>query len=335
MNPVNTNYGVLSAWSDLKDGRISTRSKMVLDSINGQSKDEIAMCHKIPKREVEKWIVRYELLGVAGLIDVQRGGRPQKTKKLQAINRFTLKTTNDPLLNSQELKQFAKRIGRTPDVIWSKARLLGRKICRNRNPDLNIVCTEDIVKSGLIGLFLHQDIQIAAFQNERPWSNGTITGKWIRPLPDGFERKGYSKIKGVKFPLLTALEFSNKNKSSLPQRALLENWIRWINTLVFNDPPYAQSLHFVLGGNVDCDLIFKTLRLTHPYRGLTKAAMETGDVQTKLTISLHYDHNQWIQEVIKRSTISNKGTFSELSNWIETKDKMHKFFAWFRLEFPR
>ena len=334
MSLVNTNYDVLSAWSDFKDGKISARSKMVLDSINGQSKDEIAMRHKIPKREVEKWIVRYELLGVAGLIDVQRAGRTQQKRKLKAISRFTLKTTNKPLLSSQELKQFAKRIGRAPDAIWSKARLLGRKISRNRNPNLNIICSEDVIKSGLIGLFLHQDIQIAAFQNERPWFNTSHKGKWMRPTPTIYDKYGYSEIKDLDIPLINALEFSKK-MFSLPQRALLENWIRWINTLVFNDPPYVQSLHFVLGGNVDCDLIFKTLRLTHPYRGLTKAAMETGDVQTKLTISLHYDHTQWIQEVIKRSTIGNKETFAELSNWIETKDQRHRFFAWFRLESPR
>jgi transposase len=327
MEVTNDDLAVLCEWSAAQD-RISLRAKMVLLARESRSPIEIAKHVGTNARAVRKWLERYQRLGLAGLVEEKRSGRPVTDKKLSAIEKFLIRAINRE--SKESVEQFAQRINRSPDVVWRSARLLGIK------PTRKVVCAVDLdvdaelAQSGLLGLFLSQGLVVAALR-EGPSllpDDHLFDGLWLSPSSQVLKAAQEAM---VKLKLNNAFLGSPAISTTLCRpRAINEIWRRWLAGIIRSEPRVARSLLFLVSGNMTDPRALEILRLRHDFMTSNRTRLKEGDTVPPVNARLYSSRARWIEDISGQLDPFLDGPFREwVLPWCSDSVSTG-FFAWHR-----
>lgn len=280
-------------------------------------------------RAVQKWLGRFENLGLPGLVEEHRTGRSVSHKKLKAIRRFLVRAA---IGNSSEtVEQFSKRIDRSPDAIWRAARLFGLSPTKGIVRDLEFRIDDELAASGLVGLFLCDEIVVAAFQGSNRFKPLPLLGEWFGPPKKFLDAYSDDREAIHALTLRGALMSLILLPPEVPaKRAQEEIWKRWMNALVYAEPKLADSLTLFVTGNLCDQRVFKTLRLSHEFKPRTRSERDIGDLLPEIDVKLFVDRKKWLTGVGEILDDFSEEPLSLLINyWCDSKPS-GRFLAWCR-----
>ena len=247
-------------------------------------------------RAVNKWLERFQRLGLPGLVEEHRTGRTVSHRKLRAIRRFLLRSAMGN--SSETMGQFSKRIERSPDTIWRAARLFGLSPTKGILRDLEFRIDEELAASGLVGLLLCDEIVVAAFQGNNRLKSLPLLGGWFGPPKNFLDAYDDDREAIQALTLRGALMSLILLPPECPaKRAKEEIWKRWMNALVYAEPKLADSLSFFVAGNVCDQRVFSTLRLCHEFKPRTRSERDIGDLLPEIDVRLFVERKKWLADV--------------------------------------
>ena len=109
------------------------RANIILDCLEGKRNKDIAATHKTQPNRITKWRSRFAKLGLAGLLDLSRPGRPIKNPDLQ---KRILELLEMPPPKGQACwdgKALATSLGAKAGTVWRILRKNGIQLQRTRS----------------------------------------------------------------------------------------------------------------------------------------------------------------------------------------------------------
>jgi transposase len=114
------NVAVLRRWLDGDDFKLARRAWLVVEESSGRLETELAVATGMKSRVVQGVVQSYRQLGLMGLLDAPRKGRPPKSKAASLIE--------DARRSSAQEAATTQNV--SVDVVWRQARVAGISIER-------------------------------------------------------------------------------------------------------------------------------------------------------------------------------------------------------------
>lgn len=323
MNTTDEESDVLQYWSDSENKKLSQRAKIIISYNQGDDYSDISKVLNISKRSACLWINRYKEKGLAGLVDNERSGR--KSMKLSKQKEILSFLNNDQ--SNKDMYKLVEKVGVSKDTIWRKSRIGGYKINRQKIFNLHeISFSKPAVESELVGLFFTPYFTISAFQiwkNKKAILNIKYKSVWNRPA---------KIVRGIlhtpiELDLIDCLKASSSHPNKLKIRAINEEWQKWINSLRYSMPPVSDGLHFMIAGEIDRELVLKTIR-----DGQKISSIKFAKNKISISASLFPSYDKWLDKLSDYlSNAYEKNILTHIKNNILEQQRNQLFFSWFRV----
>lgn len=308
-----------SHWPD----RMARRAAIALDYLGNRPAQESAKELGCSTQFVNRWRSAYDLAGVSGLVDFPRAGRPVDEKSLLEIHRFLESADR----SNRNLELTSKKSGRSKHSIWRAARLVGKSISRIHIGSGLVSAPTELASFGIVGCYISRNLLVLAFQGAKPWHVRTTNnpvGVWLSP-PDIYKKALAQTEANTTISFEAALKISATGSPSIATkpRAKKELWKRWLNTLLYAEPVLAESLDFLVLGDLHANECYQLLQEARYSKEPTPEK-----VSTDIAVSLACSTQMWSQILSARCDSFQTLNYGcqQLMNCEEDV-----VFAWYRL----
>lgn len=251
---------ILECWERYGPNRLAKRSQLIRQLSSGVDSRELAINWGINEQRLIKLGDDFRRLGILGLLDEMRSGRPPKIEMKACAEILRLFENED--CTSEDTIRVAQRLKLSRDTLWRIGRSQGKSFVR-RTFNWIHVPRDNFLKEGLIGLVVGQDVALSISQSNEghaPQEGGK--GIW-HGLPksafaDVLERRKLSEI-----DLSVALYICADGRdtldaaSFLSSRRLRDQAARWANVLESTNLPSEGHIKVSITGAFESpELIF-------------------------------------------------------------------------------
>ena len=225
------------------------RAKIILDFLDGKQNKNIAVKYQTRPSRITKWRHRFLLLGLAGLADAKRSGKPSNSVFLR--KRVLEKLETPPPLGQAcwDGKSLANALGEKPGSIWGILRKEGIQLQRTRSWCVSTDKQFAAKSADIIGLYLNPpEKAIVICVDEKPSIQAlerktgyveTSSGKIVRGLKSTYKRHGTVN-------LFAALKVATGEvKSKTTQSKKRPDFQEFMDDVV-RDIPLDQEVHVIL-----------------------------------------------------------------------------------------
>lgn len=243
---------ILFQWANSRtlSKQVVDRAKMILDSEVGKPVKQIAMELNTYSNKVIYWRQRYLEIGLEGLQDKPRSGRPAIYD--DAFRNKVLKRVSDPPpkgLAKWDGPELAKELNAPVDAIWKVLRTEGINLQRQRSWCISTDKNFAAKAADIVGLYLDPPLNaVVLCVDEKPSIQAlerktgyikTNNGKIIRAYKSTYKRHGTLNLFG-------ALEVSTgKIKGKVTEAKRREDFQRFMDEIVA-EYSADQEIHVVL-----------------------------------------------------------------------------------------
>lgn len=244
---------VLKIWAEVAPFRIARRAWLVLEYLTGKSTKTLATSVAMTEQRVQEVIDRYKDMGLMGLFEMPRKGRPEKehSEKLNKINDRE---------EGVDVFQIAKGLNKSIDWVWREARLGNWMITRQRKRVFNIPLALS-KQLPVVAILLASEYQIIVVAEKI----NTLRHLSINTLIDGLSKEiieilEFSFKSDQKITFESLINVSNLINISLPIRADEERRQRVIRNLDWIERVTKSSLKFYICGNIQSDSLNRWIK---------------------------------------------------------------------------
>ena len=241
----------LNNWlrsTTLRQG-LSTRARILLDLHDGHSPTAVADAHRVSRKTVYKWVHRYQELGLEGLEDQPRSGRPSVIDKKTVERVLKLTTERVPHESTHwSIMLMAKYAGVTPwqvRQIWAAADLRPHRLktFKISNDPLFAEKVTDIVglymnpPSNALVLSVDEKTQIQALDRTQPGL--PLSPGHVGSRTHDYKRNGTAALYAA-FNILTGEVTGSVRPSQNAQE-----FLKFLN-MIKRKAPVGQEIHIIL-----------------------------------------------------------------------------------------
>lgn len=273
---------LLGAWSNGQCGvpaRVARRAWLILQESARVNPVALGQAYGGASR-ASQWLARFRGMGVLGLLDKPRAGRPATLVQQAAPQAGTESQWSDETITTEA---FLKLDRRSKEVIWRMNRLSGQSMIRRRRT-IDLVLAPPADLRDLAGVLLLPGLIALAVIERSDQVLDSELGLWMSVTPAVLMRviTEPSPPVNLAHDLLSVLKTgvgpaSDKSKDkrclkakpsrklSAEKELLLQRWVRAINKLVLAIPAGRMSIH-VHGDTKEGHVFMRLLTLFAEYQ---------------------------------------------------------------------
>ena len=184
-----------------EEARIVERARILLSCLEGKEIKHVAQELGVSVPTVAKWRVRFSLLGLRGLNDQQRSGKPVTYDKTFRDRLLAMLEQPPPAgMSRWDGPQLAKRLDSSVDAIWRILRREGIHLQRSRSWCVSTDKEFAVKAADIVGLYLNPPVNAVVLSvDEKPSIQAierpsgyvqTDSGKIVRGLKSTYKRHG-------------------------------------------------------------------------------------------------------------------------------------------------
>lgn len=211
---------ILMAWSRGLAGasaRLAKRAWWVLQDQERRSPSELVGTWTNAS-EAQDWLLNFHTMGLVGLLDAPRAGRPSlhADKVLQALDRLSSLASDDRTLHRDKALVLQSLSQQERDALWREARRTGALVMRRRKGmDLGVPAPPGLCD--LLAIHLGRGVKVLAFLPPSSHLSDQLNGLWLgvpaaRLAPVG--------VQALRYDLLSALSVEIRAPRSAKKQTL-------------------------------------------------------------------------------------------------------------------
>lgn len=308
MKSADQHLAVLSYWNENAPYRLARRAWLVLEHLKGQSTKSLASAVAMTEQRVVAVIDRYKELGLIGLFDMPRSGKPKILDEKIGNSKF-FRGLSEGVATA---KQIALELNVSPDTVWRQARIANMPYDRVRQRLLK-TRTELTRHVPLLGCAIGPDVQLLAVSQDFKSTRLLEPSGALDSVSAELSNMLVASEKLGEFVWLESVIRLNGTVSSrIPSRVALERRLRFVERIDHFEMKYGSPFKIYMSGDIRSEAFrswVKALQRSRLWRVGDKDRYEffvgfQESICDALSHSLGaIDHYLWLREIPEKISI--------------------------------